>query len=113
MLIGIWKSYSELEDSLCLAELTEIVNSARHKDYDNRKFFAAIKGIDLDKESGGMGDRGQKEWEDMKARVFSRGKATDSSDVMSLQGQAATEAGIGIGAGIDFTDGTKATNPFG
>ncbi len=49
-------------------------------------------------------DRGQKEWEDMKARVFSGGQTSDSNDVLSLQGVNAQKAGFGIGMGLDYED---------
>ena len=59
-----------------------------------------MQGVDLDAESGK--DRGQKEWEDMKARVFSGGQTGDSNDVLSLQGVNAQKAGFGIGMGLDY-----------
>ena len=40
----------------------------------------------------------------MKARVFSGGKATDSNDVLALQGVTAQKAGFGIGMGLDYGD---------
>ena len=62
--------------------------------------MAAIQGVDLDKQSGS--ERGQKEWEDMKARVFSKGAATGGRDILALQGKNAEKAGFGIGMGIDY-----------
>lgn len=38
----------------------------------------------------------------MKARVFSGGQASDSSDIVSLQGYNAEKAGFGIGMGLDY-----------
>lgn len=105
--IGIWKDYDELEKSLSIPELFLTLQSKRELDYDERKFFAAIQGIDLDKETGKS--RGQKEWEDLKARVFSKGKVTDSNDVLALQGQNAVNAGFGIGMGLEYEDLTKIT----
>lgn len=105
--IGIWKDYNELEKSLSIPELFITLQSKRELDYDERKFFAAIQGIDLDKETGKS--RGQKEWEDLKARVFSKGKAGDSNDVLALQGQNAINAGFGIGMGLEYEDLTKIT----
>ena len=61
-----------------------------------------MQGVDLDNATNP--DRGQKEWEDLKARVFSRGKATDSKDILALQGQNAVSAGFGIGMGLDYED---------
>lgn len=101
-LIGAWKNYRELEESICLPELITIIENKRDLDYQEKKFFAAIQGVDLDKESGSS--RGQKEWEDLKARVFSKGKAVDSNDVLALQGQNAKKAGFGIGMGLDYED---------
>lgn len=100
--LGIWKNFDELESSLCISELITLLTVKREQDYDNKKFLAAIQGIDLDKESGSS--RGQKEWEDMKARVFSKGQATDSKDVLALQGINAQKAGFGIGMGLDYED---------
>ena len=101
-LLGIWKDYRELEESLSLSEIMAIISSKRELDYQEKKFFAAIQGVDLDEASGS--DRGQKEWEDLKARVFSRGATSDSNDVLSLQGQNAKKAGFGIGMGLDYED---------
>jgi hypothetical protein len=101
-LLGIWKDYKELEQSMSMPELMATISSKRDLDYEEKKFLAAIQGVDLDKSNDS--GRGQKEWEDMKARVFSRGKATDSNDVLALQGQNAKKAGFGIGMGLDYED---------
>ena len=76
--------------------------------------MAAIQGVDLDGGSSG-GQKGQKEWEDIKSRVFSGGTAKDSNDILSLQGQNAAKAGFGIGAGLEYTNlkGEEPKNPFG
>lgn len=99
-LLGIWKDYNELESSLSLSELMAILGSKRELDYQEKKFFAAIQGVDLEGES----DRGQQEWENLKARVFSRGATNDSNDVLALQGINAEKAGFGIGMGLDYED---------
>ncbi len=101
-ILGIWKDYYELEKSLSMPELMVTLSSKRELDYQEKKFLAAIQGVDLDGSSDSS--RGQKEWEDMKARVFSRGTATDSRDVLALQGQNAKKAGFGIGMGLDYDD---------
>jgi hypothetical protein len=102
-LLGIWKDYQELEKSLSMAELMATLESSRELDYNEKKFLAAIQGVDLDSESGSS--KGQKEWEDMKARVFSGGATSDANDVLALQGQNAQKAGFGIGMGLDYEDG--------
>ena len=104
-LTGIWKNFDELEESISMPELVAILSVKREHNYDDKKFMAAMQGVDLDKESGKS--KGQKEWEDMKARVFSRGRATDSNDVLSLQGINAQKAGFGIGMGLDYEDLTQ------
>jgi hypothetical protein len=101
-LLGIWKDYRELEESLSLSEIMAIISSKRDLDYQEKKFFAAIQGVDLDDSSDS--DRGQKEWENLKARVFSGGATNDSNDVLALQGQNAKKAGFGIGFGLDYED---------
>jgi hypothetical protein len=99
-LLGIWKDYQELEANLSMPELVATIGSIRELDYQEKKFLAAIQGVDLDGETNK--DRGQKEWEDMKARVFSKGQTSDSNDVLSLQGANAQKAGFGIGMGLDY-----------
>jgi hypothetical protein len=101
-LLGIWKDYSELEASLSLSEIMAIISSKRDLDYQEKKFFAAIQGVDI--EGSSDQERGQKEWENLKARVFSGGATNDSNDVLSLQGQNAKKAGFGIGMGLDYED---------
>jgi len=103
--LGIWKNYEELEASLSIPELMQTLSSKRDLDYEEKKFLAAIQGVDLDKNS--ENGRGQKEWEDMKARVFSGGQTSDGNDVLSLQGPNAARAGFGIGMGLDYEDLTK------
>ena len=101
-ILGIWKDYKELEESLSMPELMVTLSSKRELDYEEKKFLAAIQGVDLDGATNS--DKGQKEWEDMKARVFSGGATSDSNDVLSLQGQNAKKAGFGIGMGLDYED---------
>ena len=104
-LLGIWKDYQELEKSLSMPELIATLEVSRELDYTEKKFLAAIQGVDLDGQSDKQ--RGQKEWEDMKARVFSGGQTKDSNDVLSLQGPNAQKVGFGIGMGLDYEDLTK------
>lgn len=99
-LLGIWKDYQELELSLSMPELMATLEISRELDYSEKKFLAAIQGVDLDKETGKS--RGQQEWEDLKARVFSKGQTSDSNDVLSLQGPKAKQLGFGIGMGLDY-----------
>lgn len=90
-----------------MAELTSILAAKREKDYEDKKFFAALKGINIDEKNN---QKGQKEWEDMKARVFSGGSSKDSNDIISLQGQNAKKAGFGIGNGLEYSTSLNKTN---
>lgn len=98
-LLGIWKDYEELEASMSMPELSATLNAKREADYAEKKFLAAMQGVDLDEKSG---RKEEDPWEAMKARVFSRGQATDSNDVLALQGLNAAKQGFGIGMGLDY-----------
>jgi hypothetical protein len=103
-LLGIWKDYQELEESLSMPELLATLMIKRELDHTEKKFLAALQGVNLDEQAEDGKQRGQKEWEDLKARVFSRGQTQDSSDVLALQGPNARRAGFGIGLGLDYED---------
>lgn len=96
-LLGIWKDYEELELSLSMPELVSTLGSKRELDYQEKKFLAAMQGVDLDEQSGK-----KNEWEELKARVFSGGQATDSNDILAYQGANAQKSGFGIGMGLDY-----------
>jgi hypothetical protein len=105
-LLGIWKNFDELELSISIEELMQILSITRDLDYEEKKFSAALQGIDLEanlEKTEGKA-KGQKEWEDLKARVFSGGATDDSNDVLALQGQNARKAGFGIGMGLAYED---------
>jgi hypothetical protein len=96
-LLGIWKDYNELEESLSMPELSATLESKREIDYQEKKFLAAMQGVDLDEQV-----QESDPWEDMKARVYSGGKAKDANDILALQGYNAVKAGFGIGNGLDY-----------
>jgi hypothetical protein len=96
-LLGIWKDYDELESSMSMPEIVATLKVKRDLDYGQKKFLAAMQGVDLDKASGK-----ENAWEDMKARVFSKGSANNGNDILALQGANAQKAGFGIGMGIDY-----------
>jgi hypothetical protein len=96
-LLGIWKDYNELESSLSMQELTAILNVKREEDYAHKKFLAAMQGVDLDKNTSKSNA-----WEELKARVYSKGQATDANDILALQGVNAQKAGFGIGMGLEY-----------
>lgn len=102
--LGIWKDYEELESSLSMPELVATLGSRRELDYQEKKFLAAIQGVDLDKSSG---KKEEDPWERIKAKAFSKGKATSGDDILAFQGANASKAGFGIGLGLGYEDLTK------
>lgn len=108
-LTGIWKNYEEMEISISMPELTSILDIKRELDYNEKKFFAAIQGVDLDKQTG---KADQNAWEKLKAKVFSKGKTDNPNDIVSLQGASAKKAGFGIGMGLGYEDLTKKQAPL-
>lgn len=86
-----------MEDSLSMPELIQTFKSMQKSESEKRKFLAAIQGVDLD---GSEENEDTKSFEDVKRKAL--GITADASDVVSLQGQFASEAGFGIGAGLGY-----------
>jgi len=80
-----------------MSELLKTLEVSRESDYTDKKFSAAMQGVDLDANA-----KKTNAWEDMKARVFSDGAATDANDILAYQGPNAERAGFGIGLGLDY-----------
>ena len=87
-----------------MPELLVTLTSKRDLDYQEKKFLAAIQGVDLDKQSGKSNANA---WEEMKARVFSGGRTDDPNDIVSFQGVKARQNGFGIGMGLGYEDHRK------
>lgn len=100
-LLGIWKDYEELELSLSMPELMAILESKREMDYEEKKFLAAIQGVDLDKNK----PKEEDPWTKLKNKVFNQGRS--DSDILTFKGDKAQRAGFGIGMGLDYEDLTK------
>jgi hypothetical protein len=101
-LLGIWKDYQQLETSLSMPELMATLEQKRESDYQEKKFLAAMQGVDLDESSG---RKEEDPWEAMKARVAAQTSGIgngDPNDITALQGVAAAKAGFGIGMGLDY-----------
>jgi len=77
-LLGRWKNYDELEDCLTIEELLATIKSLREKDERDKKFNAAIQGIDLDEQD------------------------STAPDITTLSGGRAQKAGFGIGMGLGY-----------
>ena len=81
-----------------MPELVAILEAKQEEDYQNKKFMAALQGVDLDQSNAQ--NKGST-WEEIQARVFSGGKTSNAKDVMALRGKNAQRKGFGIGLGLD------------
>jgi len=82
--LGTWKNYDELEENLCFEELIVTIKALREKEDRERKFLAAIQGIDMDE--------------------VAQDQAEALSDITTLTGMASAQAGIGINAGLGYME---------
>ena len=65
------------------------------RDYEDKKFLAAMQGVDLD------GDKGEsKSFDDVRREAL--GDDPESNDIASLTGSLAREEGLGIGMGLGY-----------
>lgn len=78
-MLGHWKNYDELESSLSIDELMATLKASRDKDEREKKFLAAINGVDLDKEE-------------------------ETNDIIELQGIESRNQGFGIDEGLGFLE---------
>lgn len=80
-----------------MPELLAILGEKSEQDYQDKKFFAQLKGINLDESNPE-----KNKWEEIKARAFSGGQTSNPNDIVALQGIAAQKAGFGIGMGLEY-----------
>lgn len=85
-MLGIWKNFEEIEENLTIAELEKLLEVKRDQDWQNKKFSAALKGIDLDE----PGDKEAPTFDDIKRRAEAKVKGV-SADALEF-----AEIGIGI-----------------
>ena len=100
--LGAWKNFEELETNISMPELMIILESVRELDYNEKKFLAAMQGVDLDEASG---TKEEDPWEAMKARVAAKVSGIgdgDPNDILSYQGHKAAQNGFGIGMGLEY-----------
>lgn len=96
-LLGHWKNYEELENQLSMPELVATVEAQQETERRNFKFFAALKGIDLDES-----DKTESDFERIKRKAL--GDDPDTNDIVNLKGKLAEEAGFGIGMGLGYEE---------
>ena len=69
-MLGIWKDFTELEESISMPELTAILEASRDKERREQKFLAALQGVDLDDDSEETDS--VRAFEEVKERVMNR-----------------------------------------
>lgn len=97
-LLGHWRNYEELEESLSMPELLQTLKSMQEKEHNQRKFAASLKGIQIDDEAE---EKKGPTFEDVKRKAL--GITASGDDVISLQGSFAREAGFGVGMGLGYS----------
>ena len=91
-----------------MAELVAILEAMNEKEYSDKKFSAAMQGVDLDKQTGrdkrpkNTGQKKESTFEDIQARVFSGGMAQDANDILSLQGSLGARKGFQMGKDMGY-----------
>jgi hypothetical protein len=80
-----------------MPELIQTLKSKQKAEHSERKFLAAMQGVELEDNEEKTGPT----FEDIKARALGIDTAPD--DVVSLQGSLASDAGFGIGAGLGYS----------
>ena len=85
-LLGIWKSYDELEETISMPELLHTLEASEKDKFDQRRFAAALKGVELDDPFNDSVSL-----EDIKKRIVAKKKGLNPNDAVL----AADEIGIG------------------
>jgi hypothetical protein len=93
-LLGHWKDYAELEESLSIHELVVTLNALRAKELRERQFAAAIQGIELGDKSTKPDESFESVWE--KAKGEGRPRLTDEQKFKKL--------GIALESNFDTDD---------
>lgn len=109
-LLGIWKDYEDLESSLSMPEIMATLGAKRELDYAEKKFLAAMQGVNLDEATNKQSDE-EDPWQKLQARAAARAsgqdpdkaKPIDPNDITSFTGRKAAQAGFGIGMGLEYS----------
>lgn len=78
MLLGIYKSFEELEENLTIEEMTLILNAHNEEKDSDRRFLAAVNGIKMDEggDASEVFDQIQKEVE-LERQAAATGKSEE------------------------------------
>ncbi len=82
-----------------MPELITTIDAIKKKDFEDKKFFASLKGVDIGEYANDK--KGGSTFEDVELRAA--GINASTNDVISLQGRFAATAGFGIGEGLGYS----------
>lgn len=77
-LIGHWKSFGELEDSLSLPELVAVLDAHHKRTERQQRWDAALQGVDIGDSEGAVSSDFEQAWLDAMSEVRSEGSEKDS-----------------------------------
>lgn len=75
-MLGQWKNFEEIEESLSLDELSAILDAARKQEHNRQKFAAGLKGINLDEKRGD-----ELTFEDIKRRAEAKNRGVSEEQI--------------------------------
>lgn len=70
-----------MEEELSLPELNAILNAGREREYTRNKFTAALKGIDLDKNSESRGETNEERFERIKRQAEAKASGKSETEI--------------------------------
>ena len=94
-LLGIWKSFEELEENISLPEINAVYEAHIKHEYEHKQFLAAMQGVEMPDY-----DTGETTFEDVKRRAL--GDDPETNDITGLKGALAAKEGFGIGYGLGY-----------
>ena len=80
-----------------MPELIQTLKAIKKSELEERKFLASLQGKDFGEEQDEQG----KTFEDIRRKALGINASAD--DIVSLQGEFATEAGFGLGMGLGYS----------
>lgn len=90
-----------------MPELIATLDASREQRHIDRKFFAALQGVDLDEGSKQEEKKPVSKMEELRTKVLTGGQSSDPNDVLSLVGANAQSKGFGIGQGLTYSNGDE------
>lgn len=87
---GNWRNFEQLEDDLTLEELTTLAKTIYDRTNEDRRFLAALQGVDL--------------YENKQPDVDDDDDWDGKNDIAGLKGWTAEKDGFGIGMGLGYTE---------